>query len=128
MNKHAEYVGYEKKKVFLHSNSIVKKALQLRRHGRTRDVFKKETVVEINQLLGMPGTSIIFCDGGNKHREFVQFAPGLKMMDYIAVHDWGTEVREEQLQPTIDKYNLLPIASESWDTLKTYTRIWMKGE
>jgi precorrin-6B methylase 2 len=34
------------------------------------------------------GTSIIFCDGGNKIIDFINYAPIIKKGDYICVHDY----------------------------------------
>lgn len=126
MNKHAQYTGYEHAMNFSAGNSVVKRALQLKRHRRTLDFHTKEVIEEIHQLIGRPGTSIVFCDGGNKPLEFELYAPALKLKDYIAVHDYGTEAKAEQLQDTIDKNCLWPVVPESWRG--TLTRVWMKGD
>ena len=54
------------------------------------DVFKIED--DIGTLIQKPGTTLVFCDGGDKTKELELFADWLKPGDYIAVHDWGTEV------------------------------------
>lgn len=34
------------------------------------------------------GTTIVFCDGGNKIIDFINYAPLIKHLDYICVHDY----------------------------------------
>lgn len=45
----------------------------------------------IQTLLQEDGMSVVLCDGGDKVREFHQFAPMLKAGDYIATHDWHAD-------------------------------------
>ena len=52
--------------------------------------------------------TFIFCDGGDKAREFNMYAPLLKSGDCIAVHDWGKEIFWPEIQATLDKHNLVP--------------------
>ncbi len=63
---------------------------ELLKHFTKADVFKIED--DIGTLIQKQGTTLVFCDGGNKARELALFADWLKPGDYIAVHDWGTEV------------------------------------
>lgn len=34
------------------------------------------------------GTTIVFCDGGNKIHDFINYTPLIKKGDYICVHDY----------------------------------------
>lgn len=34
------------------------------------------------------GTTIVFCDGGNKLKDFTNYTPLIKNLDYICVHDY----------------------------------------
>lgn len=61
------------------------------KHFRRADVFEIEE--EIIGHIRKPGVTILYCDGGNKQRELDTFSKYLKHGDYIAVHDWGTEVK-----------------------------------
>ena len=63
---------------------------------RRKDIF--ENADEIIVLIQKPGITVLFCDGGNKVREFKTFAPHLKKGDIIAVHDWMTEIFPENTQ------------------------------
>jgi hypothetical protein len=51
------------------------------------DVFGLAGQSLIKARIGQPGTSILLCDGGNKGKEFSNFAPHLKPGDIIGVHD-----------------------------------------
>jgi cephalosporin hydroxylase len=70
------------------------------------NVFTEETYNHVKENLEQFKT-YIFCDGGDKAREFNMYAPLLKQGDRIAVHDWNMEVRMEQLTETMDKYNII---------------------
>ena len=58
------------------------------------DVFKSKT---ITPLLHNPQKMFLFCDGGNKIKEFNTFAKELNSGDYVFVHDWGTEIWEPMI-------------------------------
>ena len=70
-----------------------------------QDVFSEETVTHVSENIQQSKT-FIFCDGGDKAKEFNTYAPLLKTGDCIAVHDWGVEIQMSQIQDTIEKYNL----------------------
>ncbi len=66
--------------------------------------------------------TFIFCDGGDKAAEFNLYAPLLKPGDRIAVHDWGHEIYQSDIQATCDEWNIVPDdhwveANESFGTL-----------
>jgi hypothetical protein len=52
-----------------------------------RDVFDPAGTAEIRRLLAQPGTAMLLCDGGDKVKEFTEFAPALKAGDFILAHD-----------------------------------------
>lgn len=52
--------------------------------------------------------TFLFCDGGNKVEEFNTYAPLIKTGDRIAVHDWDTEIFENQIQDVCDEHSLEP--------------------
>tara|TARA_R110000765_G_scaffold335359_1_gene425755 strand:- start:18 stop:689 length:672 start_codon:yes stop_codon:yes gene_type:complete len=70
-----------------------------------QDVFSDETVSHVSENIKQSKT-FIFCDGGDKAHEFNTYAPLLKSGDCIAVHDWGHEIHQNQIQETMDKYGL----------------------
>lgn len=64
---------------------------------RFSDVFKQETIDEIISLINLDGTTVLFCDGGNKIKEFNFFARYLKKGDYILAHDYASSVENFNL-------------------------------
>jgi hypothetical protein len=62
-----------------------------------KDVFCDEVVEHIKDNI-QDNRTFIFCDGGNKIKEFHTYAPLLKSGDCIAVHDWGVEIGWEQIK------------------------------
>lgn len=51
-----------------------------------KDIFSIEN--EVKNLIQREGTTLLFCDGGNKVREFNTFAKYLKKGDIIFAHDY----------------------------------------
>jgi hypothetical protein len=72
-----------------------------------QDVFSEETKSHVVDNISQFKT-FIFCDGGDKAREFNMYAPLLKVGDCIAVHDWGHEIGYHDISETLNKYNLVP--------------------
>tara|TARA_R100001163_G_scaffold41186_1_gene31165 strand:+ start:6939 stop:7667 length:729 start_codon:yes stop_codon:yes gene_type:complete len=82
-----------------------------------KNVFDKKTFKHIEENIKEYKT-YIFCDGGNKLRELNLYARLLKSGDRIAVHDWGVEIHPEQVQPILDKFDLVydePFAKSATD-------------
>ena len=52
--------------------------------------------------------TFIFCDGGDKAKEFNTYAPLLKSGDRIAVHDWNQEIFHHQIEEVIQEHGLEP--------------------
>lgn len=57
------------------------------------DIFTEESKVQIKEFIQRPGTTIVFCDNGNKPLEARTFAPFLKSGDILMAHDWNAEIR-----------------------------------
>lgn len=55
------------------------------------DIFESGKAL-VEEALRIGGAVTVFCDGGDKPREFREFAPLLRPGDYIAAHDWGNEI------------------------------------
>jgi hypothetical protein len=57
----------------------------------------------MSALRGMLDTvnrpAILFCDGGNKPKEFQTFTPMMQPGDFVIVHDYGTEFGDNDAQP-----------------------------
>lgn len=73
----------------------VVRTIGLTKHFKMIDVFTIEE--QIGALIQKEGISIVYCDGGDKARELQTFSLYLKKGDYIAVHDWKTEVFPENV-------------------------------
>lgn len=52
------------------------------------DVFASGTVEKVREFI-RDGRALIFCDNGDKKREFPLYAGVLKKNDLIMAHDWG---------------------------------------
>lgn len=94
---------------------------------RQKDVFgdREALITDIQQ----EGATILFCDGGNKIREFNEFAPHLKTGDVIIAHDYSVdaewyrehshnniwsffEINYASIQEAVEQSNLKPILPE----------------
>lgn len=70
------------------------------------DIFSDAAVQRISNLM-KDHRALIFCDGGNKIREFNLFAPMIKKDDRIMVHDWPHEIAEQHIKQTLDRENIV---------------------
>lgn len=57
------------------------------------DVFSDKTKQTV-ETLAYHRPAYLVCDGGDKEREFREYAPLLPTGSVISVHDWGTEVNQ----------------------------------
>lgn len=93
---------------------------------RIGNCFDPDIKKEIFELVKNNQNCLIFCDGGNKKQEFIDYAPCLKTGDVIMVHDYyddsqpepynsfpesegwlyGCEVTHSDIKETIQNYNL----------------------
>jgi predicted O-methyltransferase YrrM len=87
------------------------------------DVFETKWAISVALNIGRPGVSILFCDGGDKIREFHLFAPALKTGDLILAHDLGSEIRPEDVQDTCESLNLIPYLQEAFESSKWLIRM-----
>jgi len=55
---------------------------------RIGDCFHPATFNEIKGIISQPLKTLLLCDGGNKPKEFISFAPSLKRGDVIMCHDY----------------------------------------
>lgn len=56
--------------------------------------------------------SFLFCDGGDKYKEFKTFAPLMPSGSVVGIHDYGDEVLPEQLLDLTDGWE--PVLEELW--------------
>lgn len=65
---------------------------------------------------------LLFCDNGNKPLEFQTFGPMLRAGDYLAVHDWGTEMNP----PDMGNVKVETLLQGPCDSLKSMTRFFVR--
>ena len=68
---------------------------------------------------------LLFCDNGDKPKEFAQFVPYLGPGDYVGVHDWGLEFWPKDAQVGV---RLEPWRFDLADQIGGSTRIWKVKE
>lgn len=87
-------------------------------HG---DIFNQSVSGYIKSLIA--GKRIfLFCDNGNKPREFKTFVPMLKPGDVVFVHDYGLEIKNSDMKETVDSCGLVSLYQELCHNLKTLLR------
>ena len=67
---------------------------------------------------------ILFCDGGQKEREFQMFVPELEAGDIVGVHDWNREFWPRSVEPVKDMVE--PIMWAECEALDSWTRFWRR--
>lgn len=65
------------------------------------DVFKSDWVQTC--INAHDGPCLVLCDGGDKPREVALVARLLRPGDYLMAHDFGTEIYEADLPPTLER-------------------------
>ena len=81
------FVTYDIKDHIVNKEVFLKLSIDL----RISDVFKESVISEITSLIRSAGVTVLFCDGGNKIREFNLFGKVLKQGDYILAHDYAKD-------------------------------------
>jgi len=113
LERNAEFYTFDTRRKWGLDLSELKEKLEFGKHFKQMDIFQH--IEEIGNLIKKEGKTIIFCDDGNKPREFNTFSPYLKVADIIAVHDWNTEVPPESVKESCLKHNLSEIYSKECD-------------
>lgn len=102
-------------------NRVTKKWPRVKYH--ICDIFDEIQQYKIEQLIKTTGVKVfMFCDNGNKPREFAAFSPLLKPGDMIFVHDYGLEIKDTDIDSVVKKLDLKPIEQKLCDELKTLLR------
>tara|TARA_R100001440_G_scaffold68770_1_gene90401 strand:- start:119 stop:817 length:699 start_codon:yes stop_codon:yes gene_type:complete len=73
-----------------------------------KDIFSDESYQHIKDNMEQFDRTFIFCDGGDKIKEFKTYAPLLKQGDRIGVHDFGLELGWNSIEETCREYFLIP--------------------
>ena len=79
-----------------------------------QDIFEDHHRIIADLLSRYP--VLLFCDNGNKPKEFQTFVPHLLPGSIVIVHDWLHEIFHLDVEKTVETCNLTPIElpSESW--------------
>lgn len=98
--------------------------LRLEECSHVVDLFSVHGRERVLRLLDTAGLHpiLLFCDNGDKPREFATFAPRLQTGDCIGVHDWGVEFGPEDAQ--VSGVRLDPWRFDLADQMGGSTRIW----
>ena len=99
------------------------KLLQLEDTFASVDLFADKVVKRMVEWLGRDELHplLLFCDNGDKPREFATFVPHLRAGDYVGVHDWKVEFHPKDAQIDV---NLEPWQHELADRMGGSTRLW----
>jgi cephalosporin hydroxylase len=85
------------------------------------DLFSFEGQAVVQRLVReLPKPLLLFCDDGDKPREWRTFVPLLSPGDRVAVHDWDAEFRLEDCDPPLPM--VLPGECES---VRSLTRFFL---
>lgn len=113
------------KDIFRYNSSA--KILNIELHQK-KDIFTKAVLDYIYTLIAQVQDKkiFLFCDNGDKPREFETFAPLLKAGDYIAVHDVGLEITQDQIDTVYLKNNLEPVIENLAESERSLIRVFKK--
>ena len=75
---------------------------------------------------------LLYCDNGNKQREVELYAPLLQAGSLLGVHDYGTEIKAEWVEPHVAALGYTPDGHERMEALRNewypepLTRLWLR--
>jgi hypothetical protein len=84
------------------------------------DIFSDEGQAKVKNLLkGAP--VFLFCDNGNKPKEFNTFVPYLESGSVVSVHDWTGEIGPDDVSKLVEERRLVPWEEHLWLSVSTAT-------
>lgn len=86
------------------------------------DDVLKEPNKRIIKLIIENKNVLLYCDNGNKREEVAMYAPYLKSGDILGIHDWGSEIFEEDITK-LDK-KLILIVQDRIREDKRESKFW----
>lgn len=96
------------------------------------DVFTTDGQTLVRNALAKAGErpALLVCDGGNKPKEVQLYAPTLKAGDWLAVHDFGSEISEADiptcLVPALDS-EMAALHAYAGDVPRSYLRLFTRA-
>jgi len=122
LNKGAEFYTFDIKKEYVKTQ--VKDFLNL------DEVFKSHDVLNdpgfISELIKREGRTVLFCDNGNKPKEFAIYATYLKAGDIICLHDWLQEYKYNDVKGVIKDNELKMVYEDICKSFYSHIRIFQK--
>ena len=99
---------------------------------RKKSIFTYEGEKEVSKIIKTPGISVLFCDNGQKIKEFNNYARYLKSGDYILAHDYcfsrtkffdevkdrswnSVEITYQDIEGTVKEHGLAPFMQDEWN-------------
>ena len=80
------------------------------------DALKQATVEKVSEWIHRSaGPALVYCDGGDKPKEFNLYAPIIRSGDFIAAHDrdYGgykaAEIKPKDVEQTVAEQGLIPV-------------------
>jgi len=77
-------------------------------------------------LLKLKKKTLLYCDNGDKIKEFDLYADGLKPGDIIGCHDWGTEIDAKDIADIITDDKFVPVEHDLFQKEMWLARFWQK--
>ena len=78
-----------------------------------RDAHDAQTIMDVVDWTRLDsGPALVYCDGGNKIKEFNLYAPFIRRGDFIAAHDFDyggyerAEIRMDDIEGAVNEHNL----------------------
>lgn len=93
IQRNADFITYD---VVDYEDSLLKRHLNFEDYFRKRDILF--SLDEIAEECKEDGRTFLFCDNGNKIIEFNALSDKIKEGDIIAAHDWGVEIKEDDIE------------------------------
>lgn len=93
-----------------------------------KDLFNKETIKEIKNLIEIHKKVFIFLDNGTPRKtQWEIYSPLIKKGDLIFVHGWNQSIVWKDVKDMIKKLNLRPYKKELCDVWGSLLQGWQKA-
>lgn len=123
MQRGLKFWTYDNRKLEEMETTPVAQRLDLARYFRLGDIFdSRSSLVEVISHRPALHPLILFCDNGDKPREFRTFVPHLWKGDLVGVHDWTEEFCPVDVKPVRDWIE--PVFFGECEEMGSITRFW----
>jgi hypothetical protein len=89
-----------------------------------RNLMSPEGEERVKQLIA-EGPCYLYCDNGDKPKEFRTYAPLLASGSAVSVHDWTQEIQPADVEPTVEQLKLVPFRAEWWTWCDAMMATWL---